>query len=71
MNNLGTMYSQGKAVSRIRPEADGEAPRALVKRFKRQTADILVLEQFNPHRELVFPRAEVESIHLIIWAGRG
>lgn len=58
-------------VVQLRPEADGEAPRALVKRFKRQTADILVLEQFNPHRELVFPRAEVESIHLIIWAGRG
>lgn len=58
-------------VVQLRPEADGEAPRALVKRFKRRTADTLVLEQFNPHRELVFSLAEVESIHLIIWAGRG
>lgn len=58
-------------VVQIRPEADGEAPRALVKRFLRQTADTLVLEQFNPTRELIFPLTEVESIHLIIWAGRG
>jgi len=58
-------------VVQIRPEADGEAPRALVKRFKRRTASSLVLEQFNPHRELEFPLTQVESIHLIIWAGRG
>lgn len=58
-------------VVQIRPEADGEAPRALVKRFLRQSADMLVLEQFNPQRELLFPLAEVESLHLIIWAGRG
>lgn len=58
-------------VVQIRPEADGEAPRALVKRFKRRTADTLVLEQFNPHRELEFALSDVESMHLIIWAGRG
>ena len=58
-------------VVQIKPEADGEVPRALVKRYKRQTADTLVLKQFNPPRDLVFPLSEVESIHLIIWAGRG
>jgi phage repressor protein C with HTH and peptisase S24 domain len=60
-------------VVQIRPddEAKGEAPRALVKRFKRKTSDTLVLEQFNPHGDLVFPLSQVESIHLIIWAGRG
>lgn len=58
-------------VVQIKPEADGEAPRALVKRYLRQTPDTLVLEQFNPQRELVFPMDQVESIHLIIWSGRG
>lgn len=58
-------------VVQIRPEADGEAPRALVKRYLRQSPDTLVLEQFNPQRELIFPMGQVESIHLIIWSGRG
>lgn len=58
-------------VVQIKPEADGEAPRALVKRFKRRTSTSLVLEQFNPHRELEFPLSQVASVHLIIWAGRG
>lgn len=58
-------------VVQIRPEAEGEAPRALVKRFKRQTSEKLILEQFNPHQELAFPLSQIESVHLIIWAGRG
>lgn len=58
-------------VVQIKPEADGEAPRALVKRYLRQTGDTLVLEQFNPQRELVFPLDQIETIHLIIWSGRG
>ncbi|MBO6782586.1 MAG: helix-turn-helix transcriptional regulator [Alphaproteobacteria bacterium] len=58
-------------VVQLKPEAEGEAPRALVKRFMTQTADALTLEQFNPRRELRFPIEEVESVHLIIWAGRG
>lgn len=58
-------------VVQIKPEADGEAPRALVKRYLRQTSDTLVLEQFNPQRELAFPLDQIESIHLIIWSGRG
>ena len=58
-------------VVQLRPDTDGEPPRALVKQFVRQTADALHLRQFNPARELVFPLAQVESLHLIIWAGRG
>lgn len=42
-----------------------------MKRYLRQTPDTLVLEQFNPQRELIFPMRQVESIHLIIWSGRG
>ena len=58
-------------VVQLRPEADGEAPRALVKRFRAQTAEKLTLDQFNPPREIEFALEEVESVHLIIWAGRG
>jgi len=58
-------------VVQLRPDAEGEPPRALVKQFVRQTADKLYLRQFNPETELVFPREQVESLHLIIWAGHG
>lgn len=58
-------------VVQLKPEAEGEAPRALVKRFRSQTAGTLVLDQFNPACDLTFPLDQVESVHLIIWAGRG
>lgn len=58
-------------VVQLRPDADGEPPRALVKQFARQTADTLFLKQFNPAIELEIPLDQVESLHLIIWAGRG
>ena len=58
-------------VVQLRPDAEGEPPRALVKQFVRQTADTLYLKQFNPAIELSFPLEQVESLHLIIWAGRG
>ena len=58
-------------IVQLRPDAEGEPPRALVKQFSRQTADRLYLKQFNPETELVFPLEQVESLHLIIWAGRG
>ncbi len=58
-------------VVQLRPDTDGEPPRALVKQFTRQTTDTLHLKQFNPAAELEFPLEQVESLHLIIWAGRG
>lgn len=58
-------------VVQLRPDTEGEAPRALVKQFLRQTADTLVLKQYNPETELAFPLSRVESVHLIIWSGRG
>ncbi|MGB0573242.1 MAG: S24 family peptidase [Alphaproteobacteria bacterium] len=58
-------------VVQLRPDAEGEASRALVKQFVQQTADALYLRQFNPAVELAFPLDQVECLHLIIWAGRG
>lgn len=58
-------------VVQLRPDAEGEPPRALVKQFVRRTPDRLVLRQFNPPKDIEFPAREVASVHLIIWAGRG
>jgi len=58
-------------VVQLRAASTGEPPRALVKQYLRQTGENLYLRQFNPDTELVFPMDRVESLHLIIWAGRG
>jgi phage repressor protein C with HTH and peptisase S24 domain len=70
----GRAVTQGDdtfVVVQLRPDAEGEPPRALVKQFVRRTAAEVVLRQFNPAGELVFPADAVASLHLIIWAGRG
>lgn len=42
---------------------------AYVKRFVRHNAVEIVLEQFNPAKELRFPSSAVESVHYIALAG--
>ncbi|MDR6757814.1 phage repressor protein C with HTH and peptisase S24 domain [Mycoplana sp. BE70] len=42
---------------------------AYVKKFLRHNAEELVLEQFNPHKELKFPAGAVHSVHFIALAG--
>lgn len=56
-------------VVQFHPEAEGEAPQALIKKYERQTASELVLSQYNPPQELRFPIATVKSIHLIVTPG--
>lgn len=58
-------------VVQLRPEIEGEAPKALVKQFVKRTANRLVLRQYNPPADLTFDNGEIASVHLIIWAGRG
>lgn len=58
-------------VVQLKPDAEGEAPKALVKQFLRRTPTKLVLRQYNPPTDLEFANTEVASVHLIIWAGRG
>lgn len=53
----------------IQPKADGEAPRALLKRLAKKTGSKLVLEQFNPPGTRDVPLAEIISIHRIVGAG--
>jgi SOS-response transcriptional repressor LexA len=50
----------------IRPEAEGETPRASIKRLVRRTATSWRFEQFNPSKEIDVKAADVLSIHRIV-----
>jgi SOS-response transcriptional repressor LexA len=45
-------------------DADGQT--AFVKVFVRQTANHLIVKQFNPEKELTFERSKVASVHRIL-----
>jgi phage repressor protein C with HTH and peptisase S24 domain len=55
-------------VAQIRYEEEGPIL-AFVKKFVRHNADELVLEQFNPPKQLTFPHHNVVSVHYIAMAG--
>lgn len=55
-------------IAQIRLE-EGGAPLAYVKRFVRHNSAELVLEQFNPPKELRFDAHTVQSVHYIALAG--
>ena len=51
------------------PQEEGEAPKAVIKKYERQTGTELVLSQYNPPEELRFAIDTVKSIHLIVNPG--
>ena len=51
------------------PQEEGEAPKAVIKKYERQTGTELVLSQYNPPQELRFASDTVKSIHLIVNPG--
>lgn len=53
----------------LNPPAEGEPPRALIKRFVRKTATKIVLEQYNPPKQLDIPVRDIVSIHKIVGSG--
>ncbi|WP_375337248.1 LexA family transcriptional regulator [Rhizobium lentis] len=55
-------------VAQIRYEEEGPIL-AFVKKFVRHNNDELVLEQFNPPKELTFPHHNVVSVHYVAMAG--
>ena len=55
-------------IAQIGHEEHG-APLAYVKKFVRHNSIELVLEQFNPPKELRFPASNVVSVHFIALAG--
>lgn len=55
-------------IAQIKIEEHGP-PLAFVKRFVRHNAIELVLQQYNPPKELRFPHDQVESVHFITMGG--
>ncbi|MGY2995479.1 S24 family peptidase [Mesorhizobium sp. URHB0026] len=55
-------------IAQIKVEEDGP-PLAFVKRFVRHNAVELVLQQYNPAKEIRFPHDQVESVHFITMGG--
>jgi|GEM_PF-3300294 len=53
-------------VIQIRPQHEGQAPLAYVKRLVRRTATEVEVMQFNPQKRRVFKTADIVSIHLIL-----
>ena len=50
----------------VKPESEGEAPRAFIKRLVRRTATKSTFEQFNPPKEIDIKAADVMSTHRIV-----
>lgn len=53
----------------LKAPAEGEPPLALIKRLAKRTATKIVLEQFNPSKQLEIPARDVVSIHRIVASG--
>lgn len=59
-------------IAQIHNDADPDGPPlAFVKRFVRWNSNELILEQYNPVKELRFPTGKVVSVHYIIMGGAG
>lgn len=48
---------------------EAKAPLAYIKRFVRHNAEELVLEQYNPPKELRFRHSDVQSVHFVVMGG--
>jgi phage repressor protein C with HTH and peptisase S24 domain len=50
----------------VKPESDGEAPRAFIKRLVRRTATKVTFEQFNPAKEFDIKLADIKQMLRIV-----
>lgn len=57
-------------VAQISNPNEGAPPLAYIKRFVRHNDNELILEQFNPTKQLTFPHGDVVSVHFIVLGGR-
>lgn len=53
-------------VVQIKPEEEGENPRAYLKRLIRRNDKELVLEQFNPRKTMSLKMKDVLSVHMVL-----
>jgi phage repressor protein C with HTH and peptisase S24 domain len=58
-------------VVQIKNPNEGSPPLAYIKRFVRHNDTELVLEQFNPAKEIRFPHSDVVHVHYIALGGGG
>lgn len=50
----------------LKPEADGDTPRAVLKRLVRRSGTKVVLEQFNPAKTFELKTGEILSMHRVV-----
>lgn len=63
----GQPVKQGDyVVVQLKPEGDGTAPRAYIKRLVRRTATNIILHQYNPAKDITIPTKKIHSIHRIM-----
>jgi phage repressor protein C with HTH and peptisase S24 domain len=53
----------------IRPEHDGDTPKAVVKRLIKRTGSKITLEQYNPAKKFEIKTDDVVSIHRVVGSG--
>jgi phage repressor protein C with HTH and peptisase S24 domain len=53
----------------IRPDHEGDTPRAVVKRLVKRTASKTVLEQFNPAKKFDIRNDDIVSLHRVVGSG--
>ena len=58
-------------VVQMKPKRDGDPPFGFIKRYVRWNAENLVLEQYNPAREVHFPSEDVYRVHVIVGSVKG
>jgi phage repressor protein C with HTH and peptisase S24 domain len=53
----------------IRPEHDGDTPKAVVKRLIKRTGSKITLEQYNPAKKFEIKTGDIVSIHRVVGSG--
>jgi phage repressor protein C with HTH and peptisase S24 domain len=53
-------------VVQIKPDSEGDPPKAFIKRLVRRTATKVIFEQFNPPKEFDIKASDIISIHKIV-----
>ncbi len=53
----------------MRPEHEGDAPKAVVKRLVKRTGSKLVLEQYNPAKKFELKTTDIVSMHKVVGSG--
>ncbi len=53
----------------IRPEHEGETPKAVLKRLVKRSATKIVLEQYNPPKKFEIKADDIVSLHRVVGSG--